>query len=411
MKILVVDDTKLTQIMLKRALEKLEYDIFCVDSVQAALEYLAVESVQFIITDWVMPGGTGPDLCRQVREKNDEFYSYIILMTSYVNTEAMVEGMDAGADDFVGKPIQLDELYARIRAGERVLQLEKTLQERNKRLIEAQKTIHQDLKIASTMQRGLLPDCPSSINNVHMDGLFFPSAYVSGDIFNFFRLDENHIGFYSIDVAGHGIAAAMMSVTLSRLLSPAIKQGSPLKKKIAVAPYYEVIAPKHVIEALNQQFQIDLTNTLYFTMVYGVMNTQTLQIELCQAGHPPPIYLPKEGAAEFIGDGGFPVGITDIAEFESLPISFSQEDRLYIYSDGISECMNSDEEMFGSDRLLAFFEETRDLPTSEVTQVLEKRIRLWQGTDEFDDDVSLLVIEGGLEESKIDIHEKLKKYN
>ncbi|MCK5830167.1 MAG: SpoIIE family protein phosphatase [Methylococcales bacterium] len=395
MKILVVDDTRLTQMMLKRTLEKLGYDVFCVSNIQSALDYLEDESVQFVITDWVMPGGNGPELCRKIRDKESTFYTYIILMTSHVNTQAMVDGMDAGADDFVGKPIQLDELHARIRAGERVLQLEKKLQDHNKKLIDAQKTIHQDLQLASTMQRALLPICPSSINDVHIDGLFFPSAYVSGDIFNFFRLDEKHIGFYSIDVSGHGIAAAMLSFTLSRLLTPDLNQGSPLKKKLSVAPYYELIPSEQVMDSLNRQFQTDASNTLYFTMVYGVMNTETLHIDLCQAGHPPPIYLPKEGAAKFIGDGGFPVGITDIAEFESIDISFGKQDRLYIYSDGISECMDAEEEMFGSDRLLSFFEETRDLPTDEVTKQLENRIRLWQGTDKFEDDVSLLVIEGG----------------
>ncbi len=398
MQILIVDDTKLTQVMLKRTLEKLGYDVFCVDNIQSALEYLTKEPVQFVITDWVMPGGNGPELCRKIRNKENTYYTYIILMTSYVNTQTMVDGMDAGADDFVGKPIQIDELHARIRAGERVLQLEKTLQDQNKKLITAQQKIHTDLNLASTMQRGLLPVCPSSINDCHIDGLFFPSAYVSGDIFNFFRLDENHIGFYSIDVSGHGIAASMMSFTLSRILTPDLNQDSPLKKKLAVAPFYEILSPECVMDSLNQQFQIDTSNTLYFTMVYGVMNTETLRINLCQAGHPPPIYLPKEGSAKFIGDGGFPVGITDIAEFESVDINFSKQDRLFIYSDGISECTNTDLEMFGSERLLAFFEETRDLPTNEIIKQLEKTIRLWRGPGEFEDDVSLIVIGGGEEE-------------
>ena len=395
MQILVVDDTQLTQIMLKRTLDKLGYDVYCVSNIQAALDYLAIEPVKFVITDWVMPGGNGLELCQKIRNKGDDFYTYIILMTSHVNTQAMVDGMDAGADDFVSKPIQVDELHARIRAGERVLQLEKTLQERNKKLIDAQNTIQQDLNLASEMQRGVLPECPSSINDVHIDGLFFPSAYVSGDIFNFFRLDNNHIGFYSIDVAGHGIAAAMMSFTLSRVMTPDVNQGSPLIEKTADAPYYNIIPSEIVVDALNRQFQTDVSNTLYFTMVYGVMNTDTLQIDLCQAGHPPPIYLPKEGSAVFIGDGGFPVGIIDIAEFEAININFGKQDRLYIYSDGISECMDANQEMFGSDRLLAFFEETRDLSTADVTKQLEQRIRSWQNADEFEDDVSLLVIEGG----------------
>lgn len=400
MRILIVDDSAMSRLMLEHSLKKWGYETVSVDNIDAATQLILNGSIQFVITDWVMPNGDGPELCRRIRQLNYHFYIYIILVTSLQGSQSLVEGMDAGADDFIHKPIQMDELLARIKAGERVLQLEQTLRDRNIKLQElsddllaAHKIISTDLQLAERMQRGLLPLCPSSLQGIAIDGLFCPSGHVSGDIYNFFRLDEHHIGFYTIDVAGHGVAAAMMSFTLSQILTPDLNRRSPLKKRIHEAPYYEVVRPAStVIEKLNHQFQTDAVNSLYFTMIYGVVNTQLHTVDLCQAGHPNPIYLPKEGTAQFIGDGGFPVGITTIAEYESLHLDYYNGDRLFFYSDGITECMNSQGEMFGEERLLRVVEETRQLPTNEVLNSIRQRIEDWRGSNKFDDDISMLVL-------------------
>jgi sigma-B regulation protein RsbU (phosphoserine phosphatase) len=268
------------------------------------------------------------------------------------------------------------------------------LQELSNNLLAAQKIITHDLQLAENMQRGLLPTASSSLQGVAIEGLFCPSAYVSGDIFNFFRLDEHHIGFYTIDVSGHGVAAAMLSFTLSQLLTTEMNRGSPLKYSLPEAPYYKIVKPSSsVVEALNLRFQMDSTNTLYFTMVYGVIDTRSHTLDLCQAGHPNPVYLPTKGSAQFIGDGGFPVGITTLAEYESIRLNYGAGDRLFFYSDGITECMNSNEEMFGPERLLMFVDETRQLPMSEVLNRLEERMRLWRGSNKFEDDISVLALE------------------
>ncbi len=376
MRILVVDDMAISRMVLERSLKKWGYEVISVDNIDAATELLLNDSIHFVLTDRVMPGGDGPTLCRRIRALNKPFYTYIILVTSLDDSQSLVDGMEAGADDFIHKPIKMDELLARIRAGERVLQLEKVLQDRNGKLQElsnnllaAQKTITQDLQLAGTMQRSLLPTASSSLQGIAIDCLFCPSIHVSGDIFNFFRLDEGHVGFYSIDVSGHGVAAAMLSSRLSQLLTPEMNRGSPLiEYSLPEAPHYGIVKPSTaVIEALNLQFQMDDIHTLYFTMVYGVIDTHLHTIDLCLAGHPNPIYLPAVGVAQFIGDGGFPVGITTLAEYESISLNYTSGDRLFFYSDGITECMGVNQEMFGPERLLNFINETRELPITRCS--------------------------------------------
>jgi sigma-B regulation protein RsbU (phosphoserine phosphatase) len=371
-----------------------------VDNIDAAMQLILDEAIQLVITDWVMPEGDGTELCRRVRQLNLPFYTYIILVTSLEGSQSLVDGMAAGADDFIHKPLKMDELLARVRASERVLRLERSLYERNIRLenlsntlLAAQKIINADLKVAERIQRRLLPHHSSSLLGVAIDGLFCPSNHVSGDIYNFFLLDEHHIGFYSIDVAGHGVAAAMMSLTLSQLLIPEIKSGNPVKYSLPVSPYYKITMPVScVVDALNQQFQTDDTGTLYFTMVYGVIDTRQQRVELCQAGHPNPIYMAHNQPAQFVGDGGFPVGITSDAYYDNTSVDYAQGDRLFFYSDGITECMNNDGEMFGEARLLAFIENNRAVSVRDMLATLEQELITWHGSAKFDDDISILTM-------------------
>ena len=216
MQVLIVDDAPIARTMLERTLKKWGYEVVSVSNIDAATELVLSDSIQFVLTDWVMPGGDGPTLCRRIRALNLPFYTYIMLVTSLSNSQLFIEGMAAGADDFIHKPIQMDELHARIQAGERVLQREKTLHDRNvklqelnvdlhelsKKLLAAQEVINRDLQLAEQMQRSLLPTSSSGLRGVAIDGLFCPSAQVSGDIFNFFRLDEHHIGFYAVRCGG-----------------------------------------------------------------------------------------------------------------------------------------------------------------------------------------------------------------
>ena len=396
MRILIVEDNLLTRLMIERSLKKWDYDVIAVDNIHAAIEIITNEKIQFVITDWIMPGGNGTLLCQSVRALNLPFYTYIILVTYLDDAQSVVQGMDAGADDFIRKPIQLDELQARIKAGERVLNLEKELQDNNLRLrelsnalIAANEVINRDLKMAATMQRSLLPPVATQIEGIAIDWLFYPSTHLSGDIFNFFPLDERYVGFYIIDVAGHGIASAMQSFTLSRFLYPNSQGGDHLKTIVATADRPVIRTAPEVISDLNQQFQTDANNILYFTMIYGVIDTYAKQIDLCQAGHPHPVFVRAGKAAEFIVSGGLPVGVLDQANYESVQLGYASGDRLFLYSDGIVECESPEGEMFGNERLREFIEHNRHLKACDVMRELDETIRCWHGSDDFEDDISM----------------------
>ena len=131
---------------------------------------------------------------------------------------------------------------------------------------------------------------------------------------------------------------------------------------------------------------------MYFTMVYGVIDTKTRLLRVTQAGHPHPIYLPK-GAAIPVGHGGFPVGIVSDMEYDLVEQQINSGDRLYLCSDGVLECFNDRGDQFGMRRLMKFLEKHRESALSEVLQELREALQQWVGAKEFEDDVSLVAVE------------------
>jgi sigma-B regulation protein RsbU (phosphoserine phosphatase) len=317
-------------------------------------------------------------------------------LTSLDDTKSAIQGIESGADDYIRKPFHHDELHARIRAGERILTLERNLTETNKQLLTTREIINRDLKTAADMQRSLLPPKLLTIQGISIDWIFQPSMYLSGDIFNFFPLNSHHIGFYIIDVAGHGIASAMLSFTLSRILSPDVSYSSHLKFGSPETPSHQFIrSASTVVQQLNQQFQTNEDNLLYFTMCYGVIDTVMHTIELCQAGHPYALYQQKNQESEFITNSGLPVGVIQNGNYESVLLNYHMGDRLFLYSDGIIECESPSGKMFGKERLRQFIDKNQHLNIREVTAKLDQEIHVWRKKNSFEDDISILVLEIG----------------
>lgn len=393
MKILVVEDNKTAMKVLIRALRNSDYDVVTAADGLLAWEILENEHIQMVISDWVMPGLNGPDLCKRIRSAEFSHYIFIILLTTKDRKSDIIEGINAGADDFMVKRFNHKELKARILAGERILKYEAILAERNKKLENAYSIIEKDLKVASKIQLGLLPQQNSRIYDIQFKWLFLPSAYVGGDIFNYFKLDEYHVGFYILDVAGHGVPAAMLSVTLSRVLTLKNNDACILKKKTDTPPFYLITKPSDVISNLNKRFQTFDETMQYFTMIYGTIDIRDGGVTISSAGHPPAFVFRKGGACESINMSGFPVGMFPDVEYEEEQFQLKKGEKFVIYSDGITECQNGKGEQFTPERFLDTLTSELLLPAPQLTLKLEKSIREWNDNDKFEDDITFLSIE------------------
>jgi sigma-B regulation protein RsbU (phosphoserine phosphatase) len=358
MRILVVEDDPVQRVVLVSLLNRHGHEVMAVSDGTAAWEALKRSTFNIVFTDWMMPGMSGLELVRKIRSTEFGRYVYAIVCTSRSSRADLVEGLKSGADDYIEKPIHEDELLVRLAAGERVIDLERRLAEENRKLEEtnqslkeAYETIRDDLNAAAQMQRSLLPPA-GTIHGVHCNSLFLPASVVAGDVFNFFSIGLNSVGFYLLDVSGHGIPAAMLSVTLSKVLTTRPEASSPLVQQTRGGSTYAVRPPHEALSEVNDRFQDK--DDMYFTMVYGVLDKDSGCLRLAQAGHPAPILLRKSDPPQPLGDGGFPLGMLPDRTFDPLEYQVEKGDRLFICSDGVLECSDLAGEEFGQQRLMDF---------------------------------------------------------
>lgn len=387
--VLIVDDALLYRRLLAGLLRQWGYQVFEAENGEQALTLLAQEAISLVISDWEMPVMDGLTLCSEIRQRVEDRYIYVIVLTARDSVEDLRVGFAAGADDFLPKPVNQVELQARLHAGERILQLEATLASKNRRLSEALRQIEQDLQAAATLQRSILPPHHLRQGDYFADWLFMPSAWVSGDLFHLFPLNDEAAGFYCVDVAGHGVTAAMMSVAVARqflhgrTVDPFLLNGA------------DITPPAQVVRILNKRFCAQHPEvTSYFTMVYGVIDRHSGEGRLCQAGHPTPVIVSATGEVREVGEGGPPVGLLDHLDWDETAFHLAPGERLCLYSDGISECENDEGHQFGAARLETLLASLCHHSLSALLEAVEQSLSQWRGAAaSAADDISLLVIE------------------
>ncbi|QHM71025.1 PP2C family protein-serine/threonine phosphatase [Mixta intestinalis] len=391
--ILIVDDSTTYRKLIAGLLKKWGYSVYEAENGEDALRALLSWPINLMISDWEMPVMDGLTLCRRVRAQFSDRYIYLILLTARESIDDLRAGFEAGANDFLRKPVNQIELQARLHAGQRILDLELMLAARNARLSEALKQIETDLQAAARLQQSILPAHNLRNGDYRADWLFVPSAYVSGDIFNFFPLNERYAGFYGVDVAGHGVGAAMVSLAVARQFL----HGRTVEPFLFTAG--QPTPPHEVVRILNQRFCAENDEVLsYFTMVYGVLDTRSGEGRLCQAGHPTPLIVRASGEVIAVGEGGMPVGMMEGLTWDEQTFLLATGDRLCLYSDGITECENPQHELFGQHRLEALLIKEAQTPLPQLFPHISAALIHWRAEAEaleatVTDDISLFIIE------------------
>jgi serine phosphatase RsbU (regulator of sigma subunit) len=245
------------------------------------------------------------------------------------------------------------------------------------RLKDAYRQMRKDLEAAAVIQATMLPP-PSVLGDVRYRGLFRPSSLIAGDTYNVVQRSDGGVGFFQVDVAGHGAPAAMVSVASHQILSQAI-----LTKP-------DGMRLEDLVERINGEWPEDLP---YFTMVIGEIDARTRRGAIVQAGHPHPLLIRADGAVEPIGDGGFPVGMIATVDYERLEFEFGPGDRLLVYSDGLVEAENEAGEQFSEKRLCQLVREHSHGPTTLLLDRLDEVLRKWRGSESLADDLSVLMLE------------------
>lgn len=369
-RILVVDDDPVIQLILKRTLQKQGYDVEVSADGLAGLEVAQALQPDVIICDWIMPGLDGLEVCRRVRANPDLSTAFFILLTARGNTADRVKGLDTGADDFLSKPIDLSELHARVRSGLRLRQLSQDLWQQKLML-------EDELAEAAGYVRSLLP-FPEQTDDLAIDYRFLPSRQLGGDCFDYYWLDPDYLMMYLLDVAGHGLGATLPSISILNLLR---------SQSLPSVNFYQ---PHTVLQGLNEMFQMADQHDKYFTIWYGVYNRVRQELTYSSAGHPPAVLITPTAAKPDVlrlKTVGLPIGVLESTRYLSSRQTIYPESALYIFSDGVYEVGDFQDDHWGLDRFVDLLAQTPgDASMDDILQA----VRTVNQADTFSDDLSLL---------------------
>ncbi|WP_254693175.1 PP2C family protein-serine/threonine phosphatase [Sulfitobacter sp. SK011] len=397
--VLVVDDSRLQRRILAKSLVKWGFEVEEAESGEAAIAFCKSWRPDLILSDWMMPGMSGLEFCRAFRELSDGHYAYFILLTSKSEKEEVARGLDSGADDFLTKPVDNNELRARITAGERILHMQRELSENNRlisdTLDELQRvydSLDKDLLEAKKLQQSLLRERHKTFDQGTLSLMLRSSGHVGGDLVGFFPAGLGQLGLFAIDVSGHGISSALMTARLAGYLSAtAPDQNVALERKpdgrYAARPTSEVIA------TLNDLVLNEMETEHYFTLMLAVVDLNTGRVTIGQAGHPHPAIQRRDGSIVQTGTGGFPVGLLSGISFEQFDVQLESGDRLLILSDGVTECPDPAGQLLGEDGLERIMVKLRDVKGTALLEALIWELTDFAGGADFPDDVSGILFE------------------
>jgi len=393
MRILIVEDEPAMRHYLMLLLKKYSYEVFAAEHGQEGLDILLHKKIDLVISDWLMPVMDGIELCKVIRSSQAIQHTYFVMLTGRLGHEHLLKGMQSGVDDYLPKSIKADELKLRIQAAKRMIDRNgdllgnnRALEKQNSTINKRFRTLESNLEVAGDLQRNLLPKA-SHIQNIQLQSIYYPASYVAGDIYGVKALDDNHIAFYQIDVSGHSVSSAMLAFTLGKLLSQPLSSGNPMVSINTDSTMEStIVPPADLVAHLNTRFQMTLDDILYFTMIYGVIDSESGEVTFCQAGHPHPLLVSSNMVTK-VGNGGAPVGMLPDSEYENCCFRMTNGDHLILYSDGCDDlCVDKPEGFAGI---------AAEIPTMQMTEFVRRYMNhcVDDGEDGDRDDISLVDIE------------------
>ena len=397
-RVLVVDDSLLQLRILSTALERWGYRVQQARSAAEALAVCGRDPPDLVISDWIMPGMSGPEFCRRFRQMSRDSYGYFILLTSKRGAGEVAQGLDAGADDFLTKPVNLPELRARLNAGERILRMERELIVKNEligntldRISLLYDALERDLQEARKLQQSLLKEPFRRFARGQVSLLLRPAGHIGGDLVGFFPIRDDLIGLFAIDVSGHGVTSALMTARIAAHFS-----GSAVEGNIALrtdTPTPEGFPPAEVAARLNALLLREVETEHYCTLLYVEANLATGRLRGVQAGHPHPLIQRQDGRLDRIGKGGLPVGLLADAQYDGFEATLAPGDRLLLTSDGVTECPDHHDRLLDEAGLMGLMRRNHTERGPRFLEALTADLTRHAGGAEFPDDISAVLLE------------------
>ncbi|MEE8526690.1 MAG: fused response regulator/phosphatase [Thermoanaerobaculia bacterium] len=394
-RILLVDDNATNLNVLRETLQGRGYELRMAKSGEQALKIADKIGPDLVLLDIMMPPGIdGYETLERLQAEPQTAETPVIFLSALHDTKDKVKGLDLGAVDFISKPFQGDEVIARVNTHLTIHRLRRELERRNDELEKANARMTRDLEAAARVQQALLPGSLPTTDRARFAWQYHPCDELAGDALHIHRLSRRHASLYIVDVSGHGVSAALLSVTVTRSLTPSTDPSSLVAMGGDEDDVEAILSPAELARRLNKlYYPMESNGRHYFTLIYAVLDLETGLLRYTTAGHPGPIHVRPDAGAEVIRLAALPIGLLPEADFDDHELQLRPGERLYLFSDGLYEESNADDEEFGLERLAEALAAHSGEPLDESIEAVRRRISDWRGDDRFTDDLSILGIE------------------
>ncbi len=371
----IVDDDPVNLQVLENHLQNYHYDVVKSMDGPGALEEISRGNIpDLMLLDIMMPKMSGYEVSKALRERYSMFDLPIMMLTAKTRIDDMVTGFNVGANDYLTKPFDKNELLSRVKT---LVTLKMAVSE-NKRLF----SIDKEFEVARKILQTAIPEGMPAVSNLDISVKYIPMESVGGDFYDFHVIDDNRLGVFISDVSGHGVAAALIA--------------SMVKIVFSIVEQY-ADKPVDLLYDINHILMGNI-GTNFLTASYFYVDMKAYTLKYARAGHEPLVifnrntgkynkYLPK----------GRAIGLMGIGTADLLEISIEPGDRIFMYTDGIIEAMNPDSrEMYGSKRLMETIKNNSRLSAQELTDHILGQMFKWTGRSKsLDDDFTLVVVDIG----------------
>ena len=381
-KILSVDDEMDLELLLtqyfRRKIRKGEYEfIFAHNGIEALSLLLKNPDVSIILSDINMPEMDGLTLLAKINEMRNPALK-CIMVSAYGDMGNIRHAMNNGAFDFATKPIDLDDLSLTIeKAVEQIAYIRQSQQE-HKQLV----SLKNDLAVASEIQQAILPRVfPPFVECEHLIDIaasMTPAKDVGGDFYDFFRIDDDHIGFVIADVSGKGIPAAIfMAVSRTFMRAIGIKGDTPAD----------------CLKYVNNLLARESVESMFVTVFYAIYELSTGKVRYANAGHNPPCLLKSSGSVEEVNCmPHLMLGIMEDIEYVNQEFQMETGDTLVFYTDGVTEAFNEHDEAYDDKRLNAVLPTLNGKSSRELIDGVLSDVQAFVGSAPQSDDITLMAI-------------------
>jgi phosphoserine phosphatase RsbU/P len=368
--ILVVDDSPVNLRLVVRTLEGRGYRLLAAKNGRAALDIARRVRPDLILLDVMMPEMDGFEVCRALKGDPDTRDAIVVFLSALGDVTDKVTGLELGASDYITKPIQTEEVIARVANHVARQQLEREVRRSRDRL-------ERELASAGEMQRRILPAALPSGHGAAFAAYYRTSLYAGGDYYDVFALPEAQFGVVVADVSGHGAAASIVMAMI--------------RAAVHAFPGF-ACDPSELLRYLNRHFQFLWESTIFATALSALLDTRDRSLTIACAGHPPPLLLRNGRVTTLEVSATLPVLMMDLPSIPETRHALQPGDRVLLYTDGVTERHDPHDEMYDLPRLIDTLERTADRSPSDQVAAIVHDVDLFASEREPDDDQTLLLI-------------------